>query len=213
MTKQYELPPLPFGYEALEPIISREQLRLHHDKHHKAYVDKANELVGLLDEARKTGDKADTGSIARKLSFNAGGHVLHSLMWQNLRPPRNDNAPAGDLAQDLESDFGSIERFMSEFLEAATTIEGSGWAVVAYCPHLSRLIIEQIGNHNQFLVPNRMVILSLDMWEHAYYLDYRNDKQTYAKNCRQIINWEKVAKRNTALKGLYEEKAKENKTD
>lgn len=213
MHKQYKLPELPYGFDALSPVISSEQLQLHHDKHHKVYVDKANELIKLLDDARKVGEKADIGSTAKKLSFNAGGHVLHSLMWQNLRAPQKDNMPEGDLAEDIERDFGSIERFMSEFFEAAVTTEGSGWATLSYCPHLSGLIIEQIGNHNQFLVPNRMAILALDMWEHAYYLDYKNDKQTYAKNCWQIINWEKVAKRNRALKGLYEAKAKKEKTD
>lgn len=194
MEKIYTLPELPYSYDSLEPVISEQIMTLHHDKHHKAYVDKANELVGQLDEARKTGAKVDFGSLAKKLSFNVDGHILHSYLWKNLAPVAESSEPSHDLLSLVEKYFGSFERFKTEFSEVATTIEGSGWAILNLDPLTGRLNISQVSNHNlaHLLSP---IMLVLDVWEHAFYLDYKSDKKTYVEKFWQIVNWAEVSKR------------------
>lgn len=195
----YKLPELPYAYDALEPVISKEIMTLHHDKHHKAYVDKANELLKSLEDARKSDAKVDVGAIAKKLSFNIDGHILHTLFWENLIAPSRYEEPKGELLETINLEFGSFDKFKKEFEEIATTIEGSGWAILVYDPEIKRLLISQVGNHNlaHILGP---VLLTLDMWEHAFYLDYKNDKKTYAANFWQVIDWREVAKRYEDLK-------------
>ena len=193
--KFYSLPDLPYPADALSPVISKEQLLLHHSKHHKSYVENANGLLKRLDESRLDGESVEVGVVAKQLSFNVGGDTLHSLFWRNLTPI-SKYYEAGDLLkEDLEKEYGSIDRFKSEFFKCATTIEGSGWAALSYCPNTERLLITQIGNHNLNIVPAQQILLVLDMWEHAYYLDYKNDKKAYAGNFWQIINWSEVENR------------------
>lgn len=192
--KIYKLPELPYSYDALEPVISKKIMTLHHDKHHQSYVDKANELLDQLADARKTGDAVDAGTIAKKLSFNIDGHLLHSIFWPSLTSPAEKREPTHDLLQALEAEFGDFERFKSEFIAAATTIEGSGWAVLVFDPNIKRLIIAQVGNHNLGHILGS-VLLPLDMWEHAFYLDYKTDKKTYADNFWKIVNWSVVSSR------------------
>jgi Fe-Mn family superoxide dismutase len=148
-----------------------------------------------LDDSRTDGESVDVGVIAKKLSFNVGGHVLHSLFWTNLTPPSSNKELNGRLKNDLETEFGSVERFRSEFFECATTIEGSGWSVLTCCPMTGRLLLLQIGNHNLNVIPGYSILLVLDMWEHAYYIDYKNDKKTFANNFWQIVDWDEVGKR------------------
>lgn len=192
--KFYTLPDLPYVYDALEPVISKEIMTLHHDKHHKAYVDKANELLTSLDEARKTGTKIDIGTIAKKLSFNIDGHILHSIFWKNLTPPAEKKEPSHDFLEAIEAEFGDLERFKIEFAETALTIEGSGWAVLVFNPMAKKLLIAQVGNHNlaHILGPT---ILALDMWEHSFYLDYKSDKKTYVDNFWKVVDWVAVSAR------------------
>lgn len=199
-SKFYQLPELPYPPDALEPIISHDQLLLHHDKHHQSYVDNANDLLKKIEESRTDGESVDVGVVAKKLSFNVGGHVLHSLFWQNLTPPDQFKEVQSSLQNDLESEYGSIERFRSEFFDCATTVEGSGWAVLSYDEETDRLIISQVGNHNLNISPLRKIVLVLDMWEHAYYLDYRNDKKKFANNFWQLVNWQEIQKRYEAIK-------------
>lgn len=190
--KHYALPELPFDYSALEPVISSELLRLHHDKHHRAYVDNANALSDQLEGLREKQNSEGIGDAARKLSFNVGGAVLHSLFWQGLRPPKEANQPGAEIEAKLVENFFTFDQFKNEFFEAATTIEGSGWAGLSYSKETGELEIVQIGNHNLYLSPNHKIFFVLDMWEHAYYPDYKNDKKGYAHNFWQIANWEKV---------------------
>lgn len=192
--KFYTLPDLPYAYDALEPVISKEIMTLHHDKHHKAYVDKANELLTSLDEARKTGGKVDVGTIAKKLSFNVDGHILHSLFWTNLTSPTDKKEPSHDFLHSIETEFGDLEKLKVEFSDVATTIEGSGWAILLYDPMTKRLIISQIGNHNlaHTLGP---ILLTLDMWEHSFYLDYKSDKKSFVENFWKVVNWAEVSER------------------
>jgi len=193
--KLYVLPQLPYGYGDLAPHISEEQLRIHHGKHHQAYVNGANDILQKLDNARKDGADVDMKCVLKSLSFNIGGHVLHSLFWENMAPAGKGGKPAGDLARAIEAEFGSIERFRKEFSQAAVSVEGSGWAALAYCRKTGRPVIMQIEKHNTNVYPTYRILLVLDLWEHAYYLDYRNERPRFVDAFWNIVNWEVVGKR------------------
>lgn len=194
-TKFYVLPTLLYASYALEPVLSREQISIHYGKHHKMYVEKANELLKKIDDSRDNGDEVDVGVVAKKLSFSIGGTILHNLFWENLIPTSKFKTVESTLKDVIDSEFGGMERLISEFTECATTIEGSGWAVLAYDVLTGRLLIFQLGNHNLNLAPSQHIILVLDMWEHAYYIDYKNDKKSYVNNFWQIVNWGKANER------------------
>jgi len=192
----YKLPDLKFEYGALEPFISRDQLMLHHQKHHQAYVDNANALLKKMDEARQADQKLDMKHIAKDLSFNVGGHILHKLFWESLAPSANrQDKPTGTLMRELVANFGSFDRFRKEFSQAATSTEGSGWAALGYCKATKRLFILQIEKHNVNIVPKLPIIMVLDVWEHAYYLDYENDRGKYVESFWSITNWEEINKK------------------
>ena len=194
--KLYEVPALPYDYNALEPYISEEQLRLHHDKHHQAYVDAANGIMKLLDESREKGIDFDIKAKAKELSFNAGGHQLHTLFWKNLGPAnKNGGEPAGTLAKYIKKDFGSFERFKKEFSQAAISTEGSGWAVLTLCKNTDRLFILQYEKHNVNVAPRWTPLMVLDVWEHAYYLDYKNVRPDFVEAFWNIVNWDEVNSR------------------
>ncbi|MDH5461764.1 MAG: superoxide dismutase, partial [Candidatus Bathyarchaeota archaeon] len=172
--KFYVLPELPFGYRDLEPHISEKQLRIHRDKHHQGYVNGANAILQKLDKARKEGADMDTKSTVKALSFNIGGHILHSLFWPNLAPAgKGGGKPSGALGDAIEEEFGSFERFKKEFSQAAISVEGSGWAALSFCRQTNRPIIMQIEKHNTNVYPMFKILMVLDVWEHAYYLDYK----------------------------------------
>jgi Fe-Mn family superoxide dismutase len=192
-TKLYSLPELPYAYNALEPQISEAQLRLHHDKHHAAYVNGANAILEKLDKARPAGTDVDMKATLKELSFQVGGHNLHSLFWKNLAPANKTcKEPGGALADALKKEFGSIERFKKEFTAAANSTEGSGWAALAWCSHTQRLLLMQIEKHNVNVIPTYKILLVLDVWEHAYYLDYKNERAKFTEAFWSIVNWVEV---------------------
>jgi Fe-Mn family superoxide dismutase len=195
--KFYTLPPLPYGYGDLAPAISEEQLRLHHDKHHNAYVVGANAILEKLDAARKNGTDLDMKATLKEFSFHVGGHTLHSIFWKNLAAAGKGGGgmPSGPLADACMAEFGSFERFKKEFSAAATSAEGSGWAALSVCRMTGRPIIMQIEKHNVNVYPGCAILMVLDVWEHAYYLDYKNDRAKFVENFWQIVNWDAVAKR------------------
>jgi superoxide dismutase, Fe-Mn family len=197
MEKQaYELPKLPYGYGDLKPCMSEEQLRLHHDKHHAAYVKGANDLIEKLEKARKEDAELDMKSHLKALSFNLGGHMLHSLFWMNMAPEgRGGGLPAGSAADAVNGEFGSFDRFKKEFSQAANTVEGSGWAVLAVSPQSGRLTVLQIEKHNVNVVPSLKPVLVLDVWEHAYYLDFRNERAKFVDAFWKVVDWEEVEDR------------------
>ncbi len=202
----YELPKLRFAHGDLKPHMSEEQVRIHHEKHHKKYVDDANLILQEFDRARQEDVELDVKAALKKLSFNIGGHVLHSLFWNNLAPRNNGGEkPSGDLAAALDNEFGSFERFRKEFTEAAMTVEGSGWAALALCRMTGRLLIMQIEKHNVNIYPGYHILLVLDMFEHAYYIDYKNEKAKYADAFWNIVNWDEVNKRLMEAMGEKEE--------
>jgi len=193
--KLYILPKLAFGYKDLEPYISEEQLKIHHQKHHQAYVKNANDIFEKIENARREGTELDIKSVLKSLSFNVGGHILHSLFWENMRPGKKDNKPGGAVGKVIEEEFGSFEQFKKEFSKAAVSAEGSGWAALALDQETKRPIIMQIEKHNANIFPGLKIILALDVWEHAYYLDYKNDRAKFVDVFWSIVNWDEAQKR------------------
>ena len=194
--KLYEWPKLSYGYKDLEPYVSEEQLRIHHQKHHQSYVNGSNAILKNLDKVRQQNSDIDLKSTLKSFSFNIGGHVLHSLFWPNLAPAgKGGGKPGGVIGDVLEKEFGSFERFKKEFTQAASSVEGSGWAALAYCRQTNRPIIMQIEKHNVNVYPMFRILLVLDVWEHAYYLDYKNDRGKYIDSFWNIVNWDVVNQR------------------
>ena len=191
MAEQYTLPELPYDYSALEPHISARIMELHHDKHHATYVKGANTAVEQIAEARESGNLANLPKLIRDLSFNLGGHVNHSIFWQNMSPDGGDK-PVGELAAAIDDQFGSFDKFREVFTTAATTIQGSGWAVLVYDQLGGNLFVEQLHDQQSDIQQGGTPILQLDMWEHAFYLDYQNVKPDYVKAWWNIVNWEDV---------------------
>ena len=197
----YSLPKLPYGYKELAPFMSEEQLQLHHEKHHQAYVTGANTLFEKLEQARKGGGELDMKATLRELSFHIGGHLLHGLFWENLAPAGKGGGgkPAGVLGAAIDKEFGGFERFQKEFTQAAVSAEGSGWAVLSWCRMSNRPLVMQIEKHNVDVCPAFPVLLALDVWEHAYYLDYRNMRAKFVEAFWSIVNWAEANRRFTAL--------------
>lgn len=195
--KYYTLPSLGYDYKELEPHMSQEQLEIHHKKHHQSYVNGANAILEKLEKARKDNIDLDLKSVLKNLSFNIGGHLLHSLFWENLVPAGKGGGgePVGKLKEVLETEFGSFERFKDEFSKSALSVEGSGWAGLSICPQTQRPIITQIEKHNTNMYPDFKILMVVDVFEHAYYLDYKNERAKFIDIFWKIINWETVNKR------------------
>jgi Fe-Mn family superoxide dismutase len=192
----YVLPKLPYDYKDLEPHISEEQLKIHYEKHHQGYVNGANAIIEKLEKARKDGFDLDVKSTLKALSFNIGGHILHSLFWPNLAPSvKGGGQPGRVLSETIDREFGSFERFKSEFSQAAVSVEGSGWAALTFCRQTNRPIIMQIEKHNTNVYPTFRILMVIDVWEHAYYLDYENARVKFVDAFWNIVNWDKVNKR------------------
>ncbi len=185
-----ELPKLPYAYDALEPVISSKIMELHHKKHHQSYVDGANRAMDKLIKYRKGEIEIDVRATLRDLSFHLNGHELHSLFWNIMRPPRENNLPLGKILEIIERDYMNFQTFKKEFSEAAKTTEGSGWSIaILYNGNLHIFTIEK---HNLMHIANSKVILALDVWEHAYYLQYQNDRNSYVENWWKLVNWDYV---------------------
>jgi superoxide dismutase, Fe-Mn family len=194
----YYLPELPYGLKDLEPFISEAQLTLHYQKHHQAYVNAANSILEKLAKARKENADLDVKAIAKELAFNVGGIQLHNLFWQNLAPQGKGGGgePADVLSDAIKDEFGSFTRFKKEFTQAAASCEGSGWAALSYCTQSNRLMILQLEKHNVNFPPGCLsAILVLDVWEHAYYLDYKNERPKFIEAFWNNINWNIVKQR------------------
>jgi Fe-Mn family superoxide dismutase len=194
--KLYVLPKLPYDYDALQPHMSKEQLTIHHDKHHQAYVTGANNIFQKLDKARKENTDIDMKSTLKELSFNIGGHLLHSTYWTNLAPAgKGGGKPGGTLADTIEKEFGSFDRFKKEFTQAATSVEGSGWAALTIDKQTKRPIIMQIEKHNTNIYPTFKILMLIDVFEHAYYIDYKNDRAKFVETYWNIVNWNEINKK------------------
>jgi Superoxide dismutase len=196
MTKElYKLPELKYGYADLEPYISEEQLRIHYEKHHQSYVNNVNSLLQMMDKAVEDGTEYDSKTTAKSLSFNLGGHVLHSYFWWEMTPAEKASGePVGELYDAIKDNFGTFERFKNEFTKVASSVEGSGWAAVTFCSDTKRLGIMQIEKHNTNVTPDFPIIMAIDVWEHAYYLDYKNERGKFIDAFWNIVDWEEINK-------------------
>lgn len=194
--KKYTLPDLPYDYNALEPVISAEIMQLHHTKHHQAYVNNLNVAEEKLQEALAKGCVKTQISLAPALRFNGGGHINHSIFWQNLCPKSKSGEPEGELLKVINDAFGSVQAMKDIVSAGAVAVQGSGWAWLAYNPKSKRL--ESIACPNQDPLESTTGLIPLfgiDVWEHAYYLQYKNARPDYVKAIWQVANWKDVAAR------------------
>lgn len=197
----YTLPDLPYDFGALEPHYSGEILELHHDKHHAAYVAGANTTLEKLADARDHGEFGALVGLEKTLAFNVSGHVLHSIFWTNLSPDGGDK-PDGTLATAIDEHFGSFDRFRSQLTQATTTIQGSGWGVLAWEPLGQRLLVEQVYDHQGNVGQGSIPLLVFDAWEHAFYLQYKNVKADFVAALWNLVNWADVASRYDRVRAL-----------
>lgn len=190
----HELPPLPYDYTALEPHIDEQTMRLHHDKHHLAYVNGLNNAETKLAEARSKNDFALVKHWEREAAFHGAGHFLHVIFWENMTP-NGGGQPSGALLDAIKGRFGSFESFMSHFKAAGAAVEGSGWVLLVrnnMTKALDILTSEKHQNLTQWVVTPLLVC---DVWEHAYYLKYQNNRAAYIDAFTNVINWKDVEKR------------------
>jgi Fe-Mn family superoxide dismutase len=195
----YTLPELGYDYGALAPSISGAIMELHHSKHHQAYVTGANTALAQLAEARDKGDLTYVNKLTKDLAFNLGGHVNHSIFWTNLSPDGGDK-PTGELAAAIDDNFGSFDKFTAHFTAAALGVQGSGWAALVWDSIGQQLIVQQFFDQQSNFAAGTVPVLMLDVWEHAYYLDYKNVRAEYVKAFWKITNWANVQERFTAAR-------------
>ena len=193
----YTLPDLPYDFSALEPVISAEIMQLHYEKHHKAYVTNLNLALEKSHQAESAGDLAQVITLQQAIKFNGGGHVNHSIFWTNLAPVGKGGGepPSGALAQAIQAEFGSLDAFIEKFSALTVGIQGSGWGWLGLNPANKKLVITTCGNQDPLSTQGLRPLLGIDVWEHAYYLQYKNVRAEYVKNIWKIINWKDVEAR------------------
>ncbi|KAL7445309.1 hypothetical protein ACHAXH_008512 [Discostella pseudostelligera] len=191
------LPDLPYDYNALEPIISTETMTLHHTKHHNAYVTNLNVSLEKLDTAVSTGDVSSIIALQGALKFNGGGHLNHSLFWENLCPKDTIDFPtSGPLKEAIEARFGNVENMKKELSAMSVGVQGSGWGWLGYDVKTGRIEPATCPNQDPLHATTGLVpLLGIDVWEHAYYVDYRNVRPNYVNAIWDIIDWKKVEER------------------
>lgn len=190
----HTLPELPYSYNALEPYYDEQTVKIHHDMHHKAYVDGLNNAETKLAEAREKGDFALVKHWERELAFHGSGHILHTIFWENMKPG-GGGTPTGAISQRIEKDFGSFEVFKKQFSAAAAAVEGSGWTALCWNPYFGKLEILQIEKHQNLTQWGAVPLLIVDVWEHAYYLKYQNKRAAFIEAWWNLVNWENVNSR------------------
>lgn len=199
--KEYILPELPYGYDELEPSIDEKTVRIHHDKHHASYVKGANNaMMKLMEIAEGKGEESLSGYWAQQLSFHTSGHILHSILWNNMTPEKGTK-PSKELQKALKDSFGSYDNFISLFKATASAVQGSGWAMLGYESAGECLCVCAVEKHQDMHCQGVTPLLVLDVWEHAYYLKHQNDRAGHIKDFIEIINWEDVSKRLETAQG------------
>ncbi len=190
----YEHAPLPYAYDALEPQISEEILRIHHGRHHAGYVNGLNAVLDRLQQARAEGDFSDIRALSRDLSFNCAGHVLHVLYWESMTPG-GSLLPEGAFREAVERNFGSFRSMREQFVAASVGVEANGWGLLGYEPLGRRLLVLQVENHQKLTTWGLMPLMTCDVWEHAYYLQYQHRRAEYVEHFMEIVDWAGVAER------------------
>ncbi len=200
MTNPYALPDLQYDYAGLQPAISAKLLELHHSKHHAAYVKGANETAEKLAAVRQKGDYATLGTLQKALAFHVSGHVLHSVFWTCMAPS-GENAPSGALGTAIDDTFGSYDALKQEMKASIAQLQGSGWAALAWEPVAGTLVVEQIYDHQSNVAQNSDLVFVIDGWEHAFYLDYLNDKGAFVDAFWGVADWAAAAERFAGFTG------------
>lgn len=205
VSQQYQLPPLPYDFAALEPAINAEIMNLHYHGHHQAYVTNLNKALEQYEEASQKQDLSTIESLLSAIKFNGGGHINHSIFWTTLAPKDKGGGtpPQGELAQAINQDFGSLQNLIDQLSAKTVAIQGSGWGWLGYDKTLKRLTLATCDNQDPLITKGLVPLLGIDVWEHAYYLQYKNVRASYVKAIWGVVNWENVAERF--------EKAKSNK--
>jgi Fe-Mn family superoxide dismutase len=193
----YKLPELPYDFSALEPVISGEIMQLHYSKHHGGYVTNLNTALEKLFEAQQKGDIAAVTAGLQAIKFNGGGHINHSLFWTNLAPINKGGgeSPKGALLHEIQKEFGSLEKFIEKFSAMTVAIQGSGWGWLGYDKSLNRLVLSTCANQDPLSTLGYVPLLGIDVWEHAYYLQYKNVRAEYVKNIWKVVHWRNVEER------------------
>lgn len=193
----YEQPELPYDFNALEPVISAEIMQLHYTKHHKGYVTNLNTSLEKYFEASKQLDLEAMVALQSAINFNGGGHINHSIFWTNLAPVGKGGGESvkGSLAEAIQKDFHSLEEFIKKFSAKTVAIQGSGWGWLGYCREKKKLLIETCQNQDPLSTKGLIPLLGVDVWEHAYYLQYKNVRADYVKNIWKVVNWKNVEER------------------
>jgi len=192
--KTYQLPELGYKYDDLEPAYSADLLEVHYTKHHQAYVDGANQTLSDLAAARDKTDFGKLKQLQKDLAFNVSGHVMHSLFWRNMSPS-DGKGPDASLSKAIDQGFGGFDALREQFQAAGGSIQGSGWAALSWEPLSQSLVVEQIFDHQGNTSCGAQPIMVMDMWEHAFYLQYRNEKMRWVKAFWDLINWQDVSER------------------
>lgn len=197
MAHKYELPSLPYDFNALEPIISAEIMQLHYTKHHQAYVNNLNKALEQYAEAESKNDLSAMISLQKAIKFNGGGHINHSIFWTNLAPQASGGGtpPSGNLAEMIKRFFGSFEDFVELFSNQAVALQGSGWVWLGYNKTMKTLEIAPCDNQDPVSTKGLIPLLGIDVWEHAYYLQYKNVRPDYVKAIWKVVNWKNVGER------------------
>ncbi|XP_044253817.1 superoxide dismutase [Mn] 1, mitochondrial [Tribolium madens] len=196
----HSLPELPYGYEALEPVISRDIMSLHHTKHHQTYITNLNAAEEKLKTALSKGDISTAISLEPALRFNGGGHLNHSIFWKNLSP--ESTQPSDALKKAIEASFGGVQQLKDQLSTSSIGVQGSGWGWLGYCSKSGKLKIATCANQDPLQATTGLVpLLGIDVWEHAYYLQYKNVRADYVKAIFEIVNWKDVSERFEKAKG------------
>ncbi len=198
----YELPELPYDFSALEPVISGAIMELHYTKHHKAYVTNLNAALEKQSEAARKNDLAEVIALQQAVRFNGGGHINHSIFWTNLAPEKHGGGgePSGDLMKAINHDFGSFATLVEKMSNKSVGIQGSGWGWLGYCKEKKGLMLATCSNQDPLSTQGLVPLLGIDVWEHAYYLQYKNVRADYVKNIWKVVNWTNVAERYSKAK-------------
>lgn len=195
--QQYQLPPLPYDFGALEPAISGEIMTLHYTKHHQAYVNNLNKALESYSEAQHKQDLATMESLLSSIKFNGGGHINHSIFWTNLSPKNKDGGvpPEGPLAQAIQQEFGSLQNLIDQLSAKSVAVQGSGWGWLGYDKTNHRLTLATCENQDPLVTKGLIPLLGVDVWEHSYYLQYKSARADYVKAIWSVVNWKNVAER------------------
>lgn len=199
VAKKHTLPELTFDYKALEPIISGEIMQLHHQKHHQTYITNYNAAEVQLQEAVQKNDTTKIIALQGALKFNGGGHINHSIFWQNLSPKKSN--PSADLKSEIDKTFGSLDAFKKDFTGATVAVQGSGWGWLGFNKKTQKIQIATCFNQDPLEATTGLVpLLGVDVWEHAYYLQYKNVRLNYVEAIFDVVNWEDVSARLASAK-------------